>query len=451
MSKRRAGRLEQLEDRRMMAVIEPVAVNDTYQVGIDQTLNIGGPGVLANDSGSALAAHLFTGPTNGTLALTEDGSFSYTPNPGYSGLDSFLYWATEGDASSMLAAVSITVRAQNDVPVAANDAYSAAEDTPLTGAISVLANDTDPNSDPLTATLVSQPQHGTVVFNSDGTFTYTPNANYHGIDGFSYVASDGITQSEVASATITIASVNDVPVASDDALELNEDTALTITPSMILGNDVDADGTPLTISIVEQPANGQLVLNGDGTYSYTPNPNYYGSDQFTYTANDGTASSNTATVSITIAPVNDAPVANNDEVTIAEDSSLVIDTATLLANDSDADGDTLTLTIVSNPVYGTLVNNGDGTFTYTPNADFADVDGFTYTITDGTEVSSVTTVTINVTPVNDAPVAVGDAFEVDEDSTLVVDLPGILANDTDVDSTSLTATLVDNPLHGELT
>src|SRR5690606_1534002 len=148
---------------------------------------------------------------------------------------------------------------------------------------------------------------------------------------------------------------------------------------------------------------------------------------------------------------NDAPIANNDEYTIDEDTTLNVDPAGILTNDSDADGDTLTALLVSGPQNGTLTLNEDGSFSYTPTADFSGVDGFSYVVNDGTSDSDVATVTINVTPANDAPVASDDEYTIEEDSELVVEASGMLANDSDVDGDTLIPTVVTGPQNGVLT
>ena len=145
--------------------------------------------------------------------------------------------------------------------------------------------------------------------NADGSFTYTPAANYHGPDSFTYKANDGTVDSNVATVSITVNPVNDAPVADDDSYSTAEDTALTVPAPGVLGNDTDVENDTLTAVLVTGPSHGAVTLNADGSFSYTPGLNYNGSDSFTYKANDGAADSNVATVSITVDPVNDAPVA----------------------------------------------------------------------------------------------------------------------------------------------
>ncbi|NOG48609.1 MAG: tandem-95 repeat protein [Chloroflexi bacterium] len=322
---------------------------------------------------------------------------------------------------SNVATVTITVNPVNDAPVAVDDAYATDEDTALNvAAPGVLTNDTDVDGDTLTAVLVVGPTNGTLTLNGDGSFIYTPNANFNGSDTFTYKANDGTADSNVATVTITVNPVNDAPVAVDDAYTTDEDTALNIAAPGVLTNDTDIDGDTMTAVLVVGPTNGTLTLNGDGSFIYTPNAGFNGSDSFTYRASDGTLLSNIATVTLNVGAVNEAPVAVDDAYTTDEDTALNIAAPGVLTNDTDIDGDTLTAVLVVGPTNGTLTLATSGSFTYTPDAGFNGSDSFTYKANDGTADSNVATVTITVNPVNDAPVAVNDAYATDEDTALNV-------------------------------
>src|SRR4029453_8801248 len=244
-----------------------------------------------------------------------------------------------------------------------------------------------------------------------------------------YRANDGTADSNVATVTIAVGAVNDAPVAVNDSYGTSEDTPVTVPAPGVLGNDTDQDGNPLTAVVVSQPSNGTLALNPDGSFTYTPNANFNGTDSFTYRANDGTTDSNVATVTIAVGAVNDAPAAVNDSYSTNEDLALTIAAPGVLGNDTDQDGNSLTAVVVSQPSNGTLVLNADGSFTYTPNANFNGTDSFTYRANDGTTDSNVATVTIAVGAVNDAPVAVNDSYGTTEDTPLTIAAPGVLGND----------------------
>jgi VCBS repeat-containing protein len=205
------------------------------------------------------------------------------------------------NAEALDAFTLVSTGSSNYAPVAANDSYSTAEDTPLNvSASGVLSNDTDVDGDPLTAVLVSGPAHGSLTLNPDGSFNYTPFANYNGPDSFTYQADDGTTTSSTATVSLTITAVNDAPVAVNDSYSTAEDTPLTVSAPGVLSNDTDVDGDPLTAVLVAGPSHGLLTLNPDGSFNYTPFANYNGPDSFTYQADDGTVTSGAATVSLTV-------------------------------------------------------------------------------------------------------------------------------------------------------
>jgi VCBS repeat-containing protein len=382
----------------------PVAEDDTYTANEDTPLVVPAPGVLGNDSdveGDHLTAVLVSGPSHGTLTLNPNGSFTYTPAENFFGTDSFTYQAYDGVAYSNVATVTITVSSVNDAPVAEDDTYTANEDTPLVvPAPGVLGNDSDVEGDHLTAVLVSGPSHGTLTLNEDGSFTYTPEENFCGEDSFTYKAYDGALYSNVATVTITVSSVNDAPVAEDDSYTTDEDTPLVVPAPGVLGNDSDVEGDHLTAVLVSGPSHGTLTLNPNGSFTYTPAENFFGTDSFTYQAYDGVDYSNVATVTITVSSVNDAPVAEDDSYTTDEDTPLVVPAPGVLGNDSDVEGDPLTAVLVSGPSHGTLTLNPNGSFTYTPAGDYYGSDSFKYKARDrsGAE-SNEATVTITVNPV----------------------------------------------------
>jgi large repetitive protein len=430
----------------------PVAVNDNYAVGEDATLTIAAPGILVNDSdvdGDALTAVLVQNVTNGVLNFNANGSFSYTPSLNYTGVDTFTYRASDGTLQSGIATVTITVVPTNDVPVATNDFYSVLEDNTLTVAAGgILTNDFDVDGDALIAVLVQNVAHGVLSLNTNGAFVYTPSLNYTGIDTFTYVATDRALTSAVATVTIAVLPVNDAPVAQNNNYSVLEDNTLTVTAPGILGNDSDVDGDALSTVLVQNVTNGVLNLNANGSFTYTPSLNYTGVDTFTYRASDGALQSGVAVVTITVLPVNDPPVALNNSYTTPEDVPLNIPAPGVLGNDSDVDGDPLTAVVVSNPTNGLLLLNANGSFTYTPNANYNGPDSFTYVANDGMANSGIATVFITVTPVNDRPVAGGENYSVLEDQVLTVAAPGVLANDSDIDLNPLTAVLVTLPMHG---
>jgi CSLREA domain-containing protein len=286
----------------------------------------------------------------------------------------------------------------NQQPVALADSYATNEDTVLVvGQPGVLSNDTDPDSDAITASLVSQPLHGVLTLNPNGSFSYTPDANYHGPDSFSYRASDGALSSPGTVVSLTVHSVNDAPIALANTYSTDRDTPLIISQPGVLGNDTDADTDPLTAILVSGPAHGVLSLNANGSFSYTPSPVYTGPDSFSYRAGDGASLSATAHVALTVQGQNSAPLAGSDAASTSIDTLVMIPISKLLINDSDPDGDPLNISDVrGNSARGGQVTLTDGNVVYTPPAQFVGVDSLIYTLNDGHGGTSSGTVAVTV-------------------------------------------------------
>ncbi len=397
-------------------------------------------------AGLPLTYSILSSPAHGTLGGAAP-NLTYTPAPDFNGTDSFTFSASDGSLDSAVATVTITVTPVNDPPVAMPDAYVTSEDTPLNGT-SVLANDFDVDGDPFTAILVTGPAHGTVNLNGNGAFVYTPASNYNGADSFTYRAKDGGGFSDPVTVSLTINPTPDFVVGVSDSYSTNEDTPLV--GSSVLANDINIDGDPFTAVWISGPSHGTLVLNEDGTFLYTPEPNFNGNDSFTYQARNGLGVQGFPEVTIEVRPVNDAPVAAADAFTTAEDTPLA--GTSVLANDVDVDNNPLTAVLVTGAAHGTVVLNPDGTFLYTPAANYNGSDSFVYQAKDpSAAVSAPVTVSLTVTPVNDAPVALGDAYTTTRNKALTVTVPSLLANDSDVEGSSLTASLVTPPSNGSLT
>lgn len=283
----------------------PVVAGDAYGVSEDTTLGVDAiAGVLANDfdpEGSPLQALLETDVSSGSLALASDGSFTYTPAAGFSGVDSFTYRAFDGGLFSVPATVTIAV---SNPPTAVDDAYPTPEDVVLVlpAVAGVLANDSDPEGDPLQALLATGPSNGTLALAPDGSFTYAPNPQFSGSDSFTYRATDGGNPSDPATVTLTVNEVPDPPVAVDDAYEVEPDGMLLVSsPLGVLGNDSDPEGQLLSAVLEQGTSQGALALLPDGSFSYTPNGGFSGVDSFTYRADDGGLLSNVATVALNVA------------------------------------------------------------------------------------------------------------------------------------------------------
>ena len=267
------------------------------------------------------------------------------------------------------------------------------------GATGVLANDTDAESDPLTAIELSDPVHGTVTLNGNGAFSYTHDGSETTSDSFTYKANDGLLDSNIVTVSISVNPVNDAPVATGEAYTVDGGATLDVAPTGVLANDTDAESDPLTAIRVSDPSHGTLTLNADGSLSYTHDGSETTSDSFTYKANDGLLDSNIATVSISVTAVDDAPVAVDDAYTVDEGATLGVAAALgVLSNDTDPEMSPLTAVQVSAPAHGTLTLNSDGSLSYTHDGSETTSDSFTYKANDGLLDSDVATVSISVNP-----------------------------------------------------
>jgi VCBS repeat-containing protein len=341
--------------------------------------------------------------------------------------------------------ITIVLASTNTAPTGVADSYTTAEDTPkVVSASGVLGNDTDPQGDALSAEKVSDPTHGIVSLAANGSFTYTPAADYSGSDSFTYKAIDaGGLSSTTTTVSLTVTPVNDAPLALDDSASTDEDAAVDVA---VLGNDSDIDGGALTVTGASDGAHGTTTYDADSVI-YTPAPDFFGTDSFTYSVSDGNGGTDSATVTVTVSNVNDAPVANDDSASTDEDTPLVVSAASgVLANDTDVDGDGLTTAVVAGPTHAaSFALDADGSYSYTPEADWFGTDSFTYRAADGSTTSGVATVSLTVAPVNDAPVADDETLTVAEDSSGSV---GVLTGDTDVDGDTLSVSGVTDGDHG---
>ncbi len=416
-------------------------------------------GVLANDvdpEGGPLTTQLVSGPSHGTIDFESDGTFVYIPAANFNGTDSFRYRARDAFGAGNVATVTLTViPGPNDRPVALDKSYSTNEDTTLSVSLAqgLLVGATDEDMDPLTAAVDTATSHGTLSISTNGSFTYNPTPNYFGPDSFTYVVNDGTTNSLPATVSLNVVSRPDVPIANADQYFFTPGgTHSVFVAQGVLANDVDVDGDSLTAVLISTTADGTLNLNPNGSFSYTPNPGFHGTDTFRYRASDGSSQSQAVTVSLTIdAP----PMAVSDNYETEEDMPLVVSALQgVLRNDTDGENDQLTAVLAGNPANGNVALNPNGSFTYTPRQNFNGSDTFTYRANDGDQDSNLTTVSITISPVNDAPTGNADSYEAFQNATLAVNAAeGVLANDVDVDGPTLTAAIAPNggPQHGQLT
>nr|WP_241879484.1 Ig-like domain-containing protein [Psychrobacter sp. PraFG1]UNK06295.1 Ig-like domain-containing protein [Psychrobacter sp. PraFG1] len=404
----------------------PTASNTTITATEDTDATGSLPEASDVDGDAITYAAGTTVPANGSVTIGSDGTYTYTPNANFNGTDSFSYIVNDGNGGTNEYTVDVTVEAVNDAPTASNTTITATEDTDATGS---LPEASDVDGDAITyAAGTTVPANGSVTIGSDGTYTYTPNANFNGTDSFSYIVNDGNGGTNEYTVDVTVEAVNDAPTASNTTITATEDTDAT--GSLPEASDVDGDAITYAAGTTV-PANGSVTIGSDGTYTYTPNANFNGTDSFSYIVNDGNGGTNEYTVDVTVEAVNDAPTASNTTITATEDT----DATGSLPEASDVDGDAITYAAgTTAPVNGSVTIGSDGTYTYTPNANFNGTDSFSYIVNDGNGGTNEYTVDVTVEAVNDAPTASNTTITATEDT----DATGSLPEASDVDGDAIT-------------
>ncbi|MDF3846208.1 tandem-95 repeat protein, partial [Pseudomonas citronellolis] len=373
-------------------------------------------------------------PAHGSVVVNGDGSYSYTPAADYNGPDSFVVTVSDGHGGEAEQLVTVTVTPVNDAPVFTSPAsQSIAEDDVLHGQLS--ASDVDGNDLSYALKNGSAPAHGSVVVNGDGSYSYTPLANYNGTDSFTVTVSDGQGGLAEQLVTVTVTPVNDAPVAASDSKTTGENSVLS--DQVPAASDIDSPVNPNGYALVSGPGtgNGNLTFNANGSYVFNPGsdfdslaPGESRQVSFTYTAKDSAgATSAPATVTITVTGANDAPTGSDGTITLNEDSSRSFSALDFGFNDVDHNDALGAVRIDSLPGAGSLTFNGIavtqgqviaaadlGKLAFTPaaNANGNNYASFTFSVKDsnGAFDSTPNKLTVNVTPVNDDPVAVNDHY-----------------------------------------
>jgi hypothetical protein len=405
---------------------------------------------------------IIANPSNGTVSLSGTTA-TYTPNQDWNGTDTFTFEATDDRimfGKRNVATATITVNAINDAPTSSEVSGSSDEDT----AIDVALSATDVDQDNLTYSIVSDVSNGTTSI-SGSTLTYTPNQDWNGTDTFTYKVNDGTVDSNTSNGTITIAAINDAPVANDMTVSTNENRMMQLDITLDV---TDIDGDNLTYTIVSDVSDGTTSVSAS-TVTYTPSQDWNGEDSFTYKANDGILDSNTATVTITVNPVDDSPINNSGDIIAIEDEDTTLE---ITIDATDADGDDLNITTsFQSSDKGTLTTDGLK-ITYVPEPNYyshfdengsligGKIAGFSYTVWDGVNGTGHNTdnhqINIYMRPVQDAPISSDLSVSVDEDFSgvenirLIYSDPDSISYSPGVGADTVTYSIVTNPSHGSL-
>lgn len=426
----------------------PAAVSDDVAVSVGGSRTIA---VAANDTdpdGDPLTLSpraVLVAPVHGRVRPAGGTSLVYTPIAGFSGSDSFVYQISDGRGGTAEGCVTVSVSSQIAWPVARDDSATTDRGRPVS--LNVLGNDDDPDGDPLSLIAADLAQHGSVVWNDDGTATYTPDPNYVGSDSFTYTAADRTGLTAQATVTITIIGTNRTPVVANDSTETKTRTETLIG---VLANDWDPDyPTRLSVSAVTQPAHGSVAIHRGESVVYTPASDFAGIDTFQYTASDGQA---TATAQVTVNVLNQAPLPRSEILSALEDVLIGYQSYNVLGNDVDPDGDELHIVRVEQPGNGTFSISPDSSqFSYKPKENWSGIDSFYYTVGDpfGAEVRLMSQ--IRVSAVNDAPVANNDTFSVYKNQLLTITQAQVVANDTDIEGHTISIYSVGPAANGTAT
>ncbi|WP_454720315.1 MULTISPECIES: tandem-95 repeat protein [Cupriavidus] len=442
----------------------PVVAGETITTDEDTVLLIEQATLLANDTDvdnphADLTVFSVRDGQHGSVELTPDGLIRFVPEQDFHGTATFFYTVCDGAGGYTEARATVELAPVNDAPIVTGEDFRGNEDEVATfTAASLLSNDRDVD-DPqagLTLLAVGNALHGEVRLHADGSVTFIPEADYFGAASFEYTVSDPHGATTTGRVDIELAPVNDAPRLRDDVIAGIEDTALTIDAAALLANDIDVDNRhdELTITRVGDATHGKVSLNPDGTIRFVPDQDFFGDATFVYEVADGAGGMSVASATIHVAPVNDAPIANDNIVDGRKGVAVTMTAAVLLADDFDIDnphGD-LRIIGVSNAEHGTVRLNADGSVTFLPDPGYGGFPGargeFTYTISDGAGGLATATTTVNLEKINTTPVAVDDGFSGYENTPFIIHAAQFLANDSDPDGDALVVTQVANARHG---
>ncbi|MEL6791314.1 MAG: Ig-like domain-containing protein [Pseudomonadota bacterium] len=420
----------------------PEATDNTTGTPEDTPVTFDVVGDDTDPDGDPLTVTSTTQPENGTVVINPDGTLTYTPEPNFQGTDTFTYTISDGNGGTDTATVTVNVPNAPDQPTATPIADMMNVDADLVDPIDVSGNFSDPDGDPLTFTAIGLPP-GLMLDPMTGEISGTidPDASQGGPYTVTVTVSN--PDGNLGSTTFTWTVDNPAPEALNNVVGTPEDTPVTFD---VLGNDSDPDGDPLTVTSTTQPDNGTVVINPDGTLTYTPDPNFEGTDTFTYTIDDGNGGTDTATVTVNVPAEPDQRVAApiTDMMNVDGDMVVPVDVST---NFSDSDGDPLTFTANGLPP-GLMLDPVTGVITGMIDPDASQNGPYDVTITATDPDGDLVSTSFVWTVTNPVPLAMDNSASTPEDTPITL---AVLADDTDPDGDPLTVTAVTPPANGTVT
>ncbi|HHF3214108.1 TPA: cadherin-like domain-containing protein, partial [Vibrio diabolicus] len=404
-------------------------VNDLPQPE-DQAFTIGEDGVLtftdqdlldgATDiDGDDLSVEgvTYTG-ADGVLTDNGDGTYSFAPNENFNGDVNFTFDVSDG-TDTVTANIDVSVTPENDPPVAGSTSYTVHEDNSITiSDEQLLANSSDIEGGVDISSVTYSGNDGVFQDNGDGTYTFSPNENFNGEVNLDVVVVDEEGATDSTTAGITVLEVNDPPVTGSTAYTVHEDNSITISDEQLLANSSDIEGGVDISSVTYSGNDGVFQDNGDGTYTFSPNENFNGEVNLDVVVVDEEGATDSTTAGITVLEVNDPPIAGATSYTIDEDEVITISAEQLLANSSDIEGEVALDSVSYSGSDGIFTDNGDGTFSFAPNANFDGDVSLDVVVVDEDGATASTNANIDVLPINDAPVSGNLAYSVDEDNSI---------------------------------
>jgi hypothetical protein len=392
----------------------PIATSGSFTIQEDETLMSSLLPYVVDTEGGNFTFITLTAPSQGNIQWLNNGDFIFTPTPNFFGNDSFTYRVCDNGLLCAEAVVSLTILPINDAPVITTSTLYVNEDELLNQNIGT--NDFDIEGDAITYQLITNPNHGSALLNVDGMIMYTPLDDFNGIDFIEYEVCDVFGACTSSAITIQISPVNDPPFADPASFIIAEDEANAGNLELLVNH---VDDEPLFYGMMLSPTSGQVVIQNNGSFTYTPNNNFFGTDQFTYLVCDPFGACDSATITVTVASVNDPPIAANDSVTLDEDGAIELN---LAANDFEIENQPMTYELLGTSMLGNISLSPQGNINFVATENAYGSETLSVLACDSEGLCNESLLQININSINDLPIISLQPFNLDEDTEISIDL-----------------------------